>query len=263
MPKADLIKAALRDHRLLQAALLRAKKVGYFWYYAHGAEKYNHADSQEPHADGSFDVEGYCSEDIDAAFTLRAWHPEDVGAFFSTLWTWLKDSVELRSLSFAAETLPFGFPWRAWAWTVNSVDCALNEAADELARDRAQMEHGSHWSQAKYDCYKRYVAEYRQSLTRKKAMKALETNGDYVQVSEEIWVSASDPTVFYCDDLLVPYDLKDGWSAEKIGYILSLWSLAVDLPVMEFKLDPGKRAPLQELAVWLVTKLRGVFPWLR
>jgi hypothetical protein len=217
----------LHESKVFLGVLRRARKIGKVQYFVTEVEKYNHEYGQnwelipDHQSKRPYDVEGHCCSDIQGFYdgpnllTLSG-----IWDFISGIGGWIKDSVELRSWSFFFETIPFFMPWGQWVWTIDSLQITAQEIIEHEERDRL-WETGDRSTKA----LMKVMDESRSKalkLSHDELMELLKKDG-YIQMSNGIFVTPQDPTVFCVDETVIPFDLKDGWSNWMLGKILREW----------------------------------------
>lgn len=119
-----------------------------------------------------------------------------------------KFSVVLSYIK-ALNFIDFSLTQEYWVWVVDSLDTIRYDIVDETYRRKTKV--------FQKDVYE----EKAKNITREQMLDYVCKN--YEQVSERMWVSTTDPTVIVYDNLAKPYKLRDGWSVDQIGEILSEW----------------------------------------
>jgi hypothetical protein len=234
------IRKILKGNALFTSVCRRMDKIGVLEVFPTGLEKYNIASNEEfdasgcapegPRSDSHYDVEGYSSVDLYGCFAPNLLNPGDFWIYIKAICSWIKESIQFGSWDYFFSTSPLSFPWTGWAWTIE----ALHGLSWAVASDQAQLK--------MIKKSKRNLSDLRRSLekyvTREDILKWLESH-DCVLVDKGLWVSLSDPTVFYVDEVLHPFDLKDGWSKQAIASLLEHWfqSLAYNRP--NVRMIPG------------------------
>lgn len=208
-------------------------------------ERHNHVRPGEdpsvaeagPREDGHWDEEGHTCCDVHAYWRLRPWRPSDARAIVRGAIEWVEDtwdlyhpryllkypSAILDALRWTRDTWPLTRHCEGWVWEVNSMKVATEQAAwdkaEEIVEQRRPLRHGER--------HAREVAELQPSvlasITRDEVEFYLKDVRECTKVSDKLWVSRHDPTVFYFDERYLPFDLKDGWSNEAVARVIQEW----------------------------------------
>lgn len=227
-------RALLIDNELLDAVIARAKKTKKLDIYITGAEQYNWPDPKTgyetqvgPRENGFYDVEGHTWTDIDGYFSINPFKWNDLKRYVKNIGSWVKDFFELftfkspgPALQFAWSTMPFRFTWQSWVWTVE----AMETIKDDLIWDKMEAIHGEKMSRMIRQDYKKFREEEIKidaTITRQDLIEY--ANQNYYRITPYMWVSKSDPTVILIDQVLRPYDLRNGWSNLMISTIVWEW----------------------------------------
>jgi hypothetical protein len=231
-----LIAHKLETSKVFQGVVERAFKIGKAQIFISETEKYNNPlDKQgnlipDYEARRPFDVEGHSCSDIHGFFNINVFSMD----FIRSIGNWLQESFELRSVSFFLETVPFFMPWNQWVWTVDSMRLAAQEVIERRERQR-MWKMGDRTTKSIIRVMKQ-SEEQAKSLSREAMKEILLADGN-IQISTGIFVNQNDPTVFSVDETLYAFDLKDGWSNQKLCSIIGewFWFMGYYFPIEEVK----------------------------
>lgn len=227
---------------IIERAVQLAKKNKILEYRIDAPERYNHYDpiagGQSDHAGdvGRYDVEGHRSVDVLMPIKLCLYRPADILFYIRDLFNFftvtasvfvdclglpLKDSVS-NTYAFAKETFPT-LSNKKWYWTVtiNDMDTLKEWTADDMAEKFLKE------SDQQSLRYIEKLAELSQKIVTSITVKEAISHNyrDLIKIDNGIWALRSDIGMIFVDDARYAFDLKDGWSDERIGTILSDWAL--------------------------------------
>lgn len=190
--------------------------------------------------DGTFDVEGLNCSDVISVIPNRWYMPRywrrtlsDILSYFSDLKDALAEAFYyLKNLKIAAAARffwiyakyhPFSRDREAWVWVVSSkssvvadhaVDCAVDIVLDKHKETHRQI--SKRWDEIQV-----MLEEVRKDP--EAILASYMRTYEHIQISPAMWVQKDDPTCFIVDDKIHPYDLRDGWSYEKIAEAVEMW----------------------------------------
>lgn len=236
--------ATLMSNSRMKAILRTVKKAGKMPVWTIEALKYNNLRPGEDHSvvesgpreDGHYDVEGHSCCDVSTSWKLRPWNFSDLRSILKGAAEWWDDTKDLYSLRYlrrhpsaikdllgwVRDTWPLTHKCSGWTWTVDSMKVSYDEAAwdkaEEIVEERRPMRSAEQFQREVVEIYE----ETRRTITRQEVERFLEDSG-MRQMSDRIWVSTTDPTVFVYDEAYRPFDMKDGWSEEAIAELIAEW----------------------------------------
>jgi hypothetical protein len=181
---------------------------------------------ERPRANGHYDHEGHVACDVSGIAWLLPWTRDGLEGIGYMVAEYAKDVREcwrgrirnLRDLKYRLAA-PIRYArylslrGTYWLWCVESTYVIR----DQIAEDRIEpWQKGSDinaWS-AKLD-------KIRSEVTVEEVQKVLDS--DYYRISTAIYARKSDPTCILIDDNLRPYDMKDGYSNQKVARFIAAW----------------------------------------
>lgn len=234
--------------------LEKAAKTGWVEIYPIECTKWNYhndgRDAELPKDDGTFDVEGHSSSDVQAVWDVRWWEPrhwhtiktnivqylEGVKEFIVDdfkFWIRKEPKYLLKKMKDWLFINPFKVEQEGWVWVADSLSSSMKSAAYDLADDLFAQEEGFKDSTDRFS-KKRKIFDHKMVQKRADELMATEegrnkvfvymTNeGHLVKVSDHMWASENDPTCFVIDNDFIPFDMRDGWSPETLTRVISYW----------------------------------------
>lgn len=195
-----------------------ASKTGFIDIRIDTVEKYNHDHPYEkPKSDGTFDVEGHSSADvISYYYVYPAKKISDLVAYIKNVLSWIKDVWEFKSWTYAKETWPFKTKWSQWMFVVDSFETTKYEIIEDEPQAKKLLKRGD------YKSYGQFISASVLGVTDKQIHDRLVSEG-YSVASEGIYVSSHDPMCIVFNEKIHKYDLKDGWSDERISELIRLY----------------------------------------
>lgn len=111
--------------------------------------------------------------------------------------------ASLKALGF----IQWSTPWATWIWVLDSLDTIAYDVATIQSRSlpRKDQDLTLLASKVTYEQRLQYVKD------------------NYFELSPHLWVAKNDVGVIIYDPKAKPYGLKNGWSFEQVGEILSEW----------------------------------------
>lgn len=160
---------------------------------------------------------GFSSEDINVIWTpsFIEYFKDNINAFKEGYNFFLEEKnktffKKVQSFFKAFSFVEFTFNWTGWFWVVDSLDSISHDIVIEKSRKINKQ------SKTKFD----YFLEV-SKISYEERIKYV--NKNYIKVNNNMWISESDPACLIYDPINKPYGLKDGWTTEQIGEILSEW----------------------------------------
>lgn len=213
----------LENHILYQKLITEALEERVLFFQPQAPEKsLNQVSGEYPIADReglySEDISGYVTPTIKDYFKLNwesylegyAVYTESLVPAKNIFQKIKNDFRKLSALVKALNFVSFSTPWTHWVWVVDSLDSVAHDIVIKEMRKNHSYS---------MDEYKAQV----QKITREQKIAYLDSI--YLKISDRMWVSETDPGVIVYDNHQKPYQLKDGWSYEQVGEILSEWVL--------------------------------------
>lgn len=234
--------------------LERASKTGFIEIYPIECTKWNYhedgRDAELPKDDGSFDVEGHSSSDVQAVWEVRWWEPRHWHTIISSIKQYLEGVKEfviddfrfwirkepkylLKKIKDWLLVNPLKVEQEGWVWVADSLSSSMKSAAYDLADDIVAREEGFNGSTDKFtrtrkiNDIKKVQAKADELMSteegRQEVFLYMTEEGNLVKVTDHMWVNEEDPTCFVIDDNFIKFDMKDGWSPEMLTRVISYW----------------------------------------
>ena len=214
MQSQKLHKLLIKD-RLFRKILDYVGSEGWLDLEIDSVEKYNQDGTTE--GDGPFCTEGHKSVDINASYHIKPFsNPSDAKALAEATWSWLADSWEFKSWRFFTKTCPVKFTWTQWIFTVDSFDSFRRDVASTHSDARMLRFNGN------YKAFNALVSEIAEGLGENEIHHYLLKN-NHIALGSGMYANLSDPTCFVMNERFQGFDLKDGWSHNKITSIVMLY----------------------------------------
>jgi hypothetical protein len=237
--------------------LKRAERTGFVEIYPAEPTKWNYYKSENDtdiskKEDGSFDVEGHSSSDIQAVWDIRWWNPKYWPTVKSNIIQYLEDIKELiiddfnlwlkKDPKYLLKLIkdwvfinPLKIKQEGWVWVVDALSVSMRESAYALAEEIVAHEEGLKCPVCKCSKtknretldHKKVQAKVDELMSTKEGRNRVFFNmvkeGRLVKASDHMWVCENDPTCFVMDDGFIPFDMRDGWSPEMLTRIIAYW----------------------------------------
>jgi hypothetical protein len=237
--------------------LKRAARTGFVEIYPAEPTKWNYYKSENDtdiskKEDGSFDVEGHSSSDIQAVWDIRWWNPKYWPTVKSNIIQYLEDIKELiiddfnlwlkKDPKYLLKLIkdwvfinPLKIKQEGWVWVVDALSVSMRESAYALAEEIVAHEEGLKCPVCKCSKtknretldHKKVQAKVDELMSTKEGRNRVFFNmvkeGRLVKASDHMWVCENDPTCFVMDDGFIPFDMRDGWSPEMLTRIIAYW----------------------------------------
>ena len=214
-----MLSQLLKKNKLIKKLLQYEKKHGYITIHVNSCEKWNYSEPhEEPKKDGSFDVEGHSSADVEASYYMNPFTSfDDLTRFIVVGWDWVKDSFEFKSLSYTVETFPFKRLWQQWVFVVDSYKTTKYDIVEK--KEGYTLDDYKKIEKKLGMKYNDFIGDAINKITDTEIEKFLDK--DYYRVTRGFHISKTDPTCMIFNEKIFYFDLKDGWSDKKIGYLIS------------------------------------------
>jgi hypothetical protein len=151
------------------------------------------------------DRQGFVFTDVNGFYTP---------SLFDYFWENIKCIYQFTrdfGLKYAFSGTSFTPSWSGWVWVVSSLD----EWSEDIVVDR----------------FGKYPKNYNEEVAKITEQDRIDFMNDpengYISINWYMWVNKVDPTVIVYDPKNKPYDMRDGWSTEQIGEILSDWASVI------------------------------------
>jgi len=131
---------------------------------------------------------------------------------------------------------PFRITYKGWIWVCDSKCSVMESESWELAADILAQEMGYEDSSDYYCKTRRTLYSFKNESDKIKSLanklkkeepdriwEYFVKNNEYVQVADYMWVNKNDSTCFVVDEKIVPFDLRDGWSAQGLTKPIAAW----------------------------------------
>lgn len=241
-----------KELKITGLILERLTRIGYIEISPTELTKWNyHGDGKDPETpkeDGTFDVEGHSCSDVLGYWDIYWWEPRH----WKTIGKMIKQYTEgvqefvlddfafllrkdpwylLKRIKNWVFVNPLKIQQEGWVWVVDSLSSSLKDSAYDLATDILAQEQGYENSNDMYIKSRKIIdhkeaqamADRLLSQEREKVYIYMVTKNDLQKVSEYMWISKNDPTVFVLDESILPFDMKDGWSPRMLARTISYW----------------------------------------
>ena len=234
--------------------LERSAEIGYVEIYPIECTRWNYhedgRDAELPREDGSFDVEGHSSSDVQAVWNIRWWEPRHWHTIGTSIKQYLEGVKEfviddfrfwirkepkylLKKMRDWLFVNPLKVEQEGWVWVADSLSSSMKTAAYDLADDLFAQEEGFEDSLDRFTRKRKIFDPKKVQARADELMSTGQGRADVfiymvgkdklVKVSDHMWVSEDDPTCFVVDDEFIKFDLKNGWSPEMLARVIAYW----------------------------------------